>query len=98
MAQKKRLISLVTVIAVFAVMLFSLTYIAENFGHDCSGEHCPICSQIDVCRNTLENLSVATGTMAVMTALIYALCQTLSVCTDNTEIITLVSLKIELLN
>ena len=49
MTKKKRIISLVVAAAVLFVMLYSALYIAAEANHDCVGENCPICYQINVC-------------------------------------------------
>ena len=49
MTKRKRIISLVVAAAVLFVMLYSALYIAAEANHDCVGENCPICYQINVC-------------------------------------------------
>ena len=38
------------------VMLFSVVYIALEADHDCCGEDCAICAQIQACEDLLRNL------------------------------------------
>ena len=96
MTKKKRIISLVVAAAVFFVMLCSALFIAAEADHECVGENCPICYQINVCRNTLKNLSLAVCAAAFAAALSYTLCRGVSVCTDYAQSYTLVSLKVKL--
>lgn len=59
MTKQKRIFTLLLAVAVLFVMLFSAFYIAVEAHHDCTGEDCPVCTLICLCRNTLKNLSLA---------------------------------------
>ncbi len=96
MAKKKRIISLVIAAAVFFAMLYSALYIAAEANHDCVGENCPICYQINICKNTLKNLSLAVCAVAFAAAFTHALCRSVSSGADVTQSYTLVSLKVKL--
>ena len=41
---------------ILAVLLFSAFYIAVETGHDCIGDHCPVCVCIKQCENTLHQI------------------------------------------
>lgn len=94
--KKKRIISLVLAAAVFFAMLYSALYIAAEANHDCVGENCPICYQINVCKNTLKNLSLAVCAVAFAAAFTHTLCRSISSCANVTQSYTLVSLKVKL--
>ena len=96
MEKKKRIAALVLAVTVLFVMLYSALFIAAETDHDCVGENCPICYQINVCQNTLKNLSLAVCAAASAAALPYTLCRGISVCTDCAQSYTLVSLKVKL--
>ena len=96
MTKRKRIISLVVAAAVLFVMLYSALYIAAEANHDCVGENCPVCYQINVCQNALKNLSLAVCAAVFAAALPYTLCRGISVCTDYAQSYTLVSLKVKL--
>lgn len=96
MTKKRRTISLLVAAAVFFVMLCSALYIAEQAGHDCVGEKCPICYQISVCENTLKTLSVAACAAVFAAVSVYALCIGISICEETVLSYTLVSLKVKL--
>ncbi len=96
MTRKKRILALLIAAAVFFVMIFSALYIAAESNHNCIGENCPICCQINACRNTLKNLSSAVFTAAFAAAFTYFLCRSISACTNITPSFTLVSLKVKL--
>ena len=96
MEKKKRVLAALLAVAVLFVMLYSALFIAAHADHDCDGEDCPICYQINVCQNTLKNLSFAASAAALAAAFTYTLCRGISVCTDYAQSYTLVSLKVKL--
>ena len=96
MEKKKRIAALFLAVTVLFVMLYSALFIAAEAGHDCVGENCPICYQINICQNTLKNLSLAVSAAAFAAAFTYTLCRSISVCTDYAQSFTLVSLKVKL--
>ena len=55
MTKKNRRIAFVLVLTVFFVMLSSVFYISAEAEHDCSGENCLICYQINLCKNVLKS-------------------------------------------
>ena len=96
MEKKKRIAALVLAVTVLFVMLYSALFIAAEADHDCVGENCPICYQINVCQNTLKSLSLAVSAAAFAAAFTYTLCRGISVCMDCAQSYTLVSLKVKL--
>ena len=50
MEAKKRIIAILLAATVLFVMLYSALFIAAEADHDCVGENCPICYQINVCQ------------------------------------------------
>ena len=98
MTKKFRFLTGLLVAVLAVVMLSSAVYIAVEADHDCSGEDCAICHQIDACLNSLRELSLA-GVAAVITAaFIYTLCKVILPCTETIDTPTLVSLKVKLSN
>ena len=51
MTKKSRLITGLLAAVLAAVMLSSAVYIAVEANHNCSGEDCAICHQLQVCEN-----------------------------------------------
>ena len=96
MEKKKRIAALVLAVIVLFVMLYSALFIAAEADHDCVGENCPICYQINVCQNALKNLSLAVSAAAFAAAFTYTLCRSISACSDFATSCTLVSLKVKL--
>ena len=64
MNKPKRLASVFALLAAF-MLLFSVLFIALEADHDCCGEDCAICAQIQACEDLLRNLlTVAALTVA----------------------------------
>ena len=83
-------------IAVAFVMLTSVAYIAKESHHDCVGDNCAICHQLQVCENLLKSIGLA-GAAAVFAAAVgYAPCRVIPSCAEVVRTFTLVSLKVKL--
>lgn len=50
---------LMMIVIVFFGMLYSVFFLANNAHHDCTGENCPICEQLQVAENIVNKLSTA---------------------------------------
>ncbi len=61
MKSNKRIFRTLLCIAVLFAVAFSAIYIVAESGHDCTGEHCAICHQIELCKNLLRSLTIAAG-------------------------------------
>ena len=94
--KRNRIAALLLAVTILVIMLYSAFFVAAEADHDCVG--CPICYQIDACQNTLKSLSLAVCVTAVAVAFTYTLCRCISLCTDNAQRDTLVSLKVKLSN
>ncbi|MCR4819046.1 MAG: hypothetical protein K5841_08840 [Fretibacterium sp.] len=55
MAEKRRLISCFIAALFVFVILSSLFFIVLEADHDCTGEHCPVCHQINICERALKS-------------------------------------------
>ena len=80
------------------VMLSSAIYIAVEADHDCSGDDCAICRQISICENLLKSLGLAGAAAAISAAFTYTVCRAILPCAETIDTLTLVSLKVKLLN
>ena len=96
--KRNRIAALLFAVTILVIMLYSAFFVAVEADHDCVGEGCPICYQVDACQNTLKSLSLAVCVTAVAVAFTYTLCRCISLCTDNAQRDTLVSLKVKLSN
>ena len=45
-------------VVLLAVVLISSWYIAEEAGHDCTGENCPVCETIRQCETVLRHVGL----------------------------------------
>ena len=45
-------------------LLFSVCFVALETGHDCDGEHCAVCRQLQACQTLLERLAAACAALA----------------------------------
>ena len=50
------------------VLVCSLVLLRVEAHHDCSGEHCPVCAQLAVCRNAVDALRFALVAAFAVTA------------------------------
>lgn len=96
MKKKNKIVAVLLAVTVLVVMLYSGLFIAAETDHDCVGEGCPICYQINACQNALKNLSLAVCAAVFTAAFTYTLCRTVSACADVNSSYTLVSLKVKL--
>ena len=68
MGKTKRILAMVMAVVIFAVMLSSALFLAEEANHDCIGDGCQICLQLTLCRGILKSLSlVLLATVAALT-------------------------------
>lgn len=61
MKSNNRILRTLICIAVIFAIVFSAFYIASDLGHDCAGERCAICRQIELCKNLLRSLAFVVG-------------------------------------
>ena len=98
MEKKKRTVAILLAVTVLFVMLCFALFIAAEANHDCTGESCPICRQIDLCQNTVKNLSLALCAIAFTAALTDPLSRGVSTCASIVRSNSLVALKVKLSN
>ena len=98
MVKPKRILAMLMAVAIFAVMLSSALFLAEEADHDCIGDGCQICVQMNVCRGILKSLSLV---LHVAVAVLLAACISCGrfwPCGKSTHQVTLVTLKVKLSN
>ena len=98
MTKKFRLITGLLAAVLAAVMLSSAVYIAVEANHNCSGEDCAICHQLQACENLLKSIGLAGAAAAITAAFTYTMCKAILPCTETIGTLTLVSLKVKLSN
>ena len=73
--KRNRIAALLLAVTILVIMLYSAFFVAAEADHDCVGEGCPICYQVDAYQNTLKSLSLAVCVTAVAVAVyIYLFC------------------------
>lgn len=98
MAKQNRIFSMLMATSVALVLLFSVIFIADKIDHNCHGKDCPICQQISTCQNVLQSLALAGSATTFVMALFHIVYKEILPYVSNIKKITLVSLKVELLN
>ena len=98
MTKKFRLITGLLAAVLAAVMLSSAVYIAVEANHNCSGEDCAICHQLQVCENLLKSIGLAGAAAAISAAFAYTVCRAILPCAEMNGTLTLVALKVKLSN
>ena len=98
MGKTKRILAMVMAVALFAVMLSSALFLAEEANHDCIGDGCQICLQMNLCRGILKSLSLALHAALAALTVAYILWGGFWPSQGSTGHITLVALKVKLSN
>ena len=99
-AKHKRICAFVTAFLVAAVLLLSGLFIVTHTEHECTGEDCPVCVQLEACAATIRLITEAAGAGAVI-IFAYIIAQKLVISYQsglNLRPGSLVSLKIRLDN
>lgn len=98
MAKHKRIAAAFLAAALLLVMLGSAFFVIEESDHDCIGEGCAICFQLNVCQNVLKNLCLAVFVAAVAAGVLYALPMGADPHREPDFSDTLVTMKVKLSN
>ena len=98
MTKKSRLITGLLAAVLAAVMLSSAVYIAVEANHNCSGEDCAICHQLQACENLLKSIGLAGAAAAISAAFTYTVCRAILPRAEMNGTLTLVALKVKLSN
>jgi hypothetical protein len=98
MAKNKKLLAGFIIIAVLFMLLFSVYFITAETRHNCIGENCPICLEVQACVQALNTL----GTGLATTVAVFAAAHLFVICVipvfHRSPSHTLVSLKVKLTN
>lgn len=98
MTRKNNIIAIALIIAIFFVMMLSVSVIGHNVDHECVGIGCQICQQMESVRQILKMLLSAAMTIAFSLALSYMGCRSIYCYAQRLLQGTLVAHKVELLN
>ena len=64
--EHKRIFACVTAFLVTAVLLLSGFFIVTHIEHECTGEDCPVCAELQECAATIRLITEAAGTGAIV--------------------------------
>ena len=96
MLKNKNLIAGIVCAVFVFTLLFSVIFIAVEIHHDCTGENCPICMEIQACVQTLQTLGAALAPIILSITAIYSLVICAARSCHRSALHTLVSLKVKL--
>ena len=96
MTKKFRFMVRLLAVVLAVAMLSSAVYIAVEANHNCSGEDCAICHQLQVCENLLKSIGLAGAAAIFAAAVRYAPYSVIPSCAELVRTFTLVSLKVKL--
>lgn len=97
MAKRDRIFALLLALIVCSVVLLSSIFIIVEANHDCTGDQCPICCQMESCVNALRALSC----VSLVAAAVVLGCSFIAVLpcyTGIRQVESLVTLKVKLSN
>lgn len=98
MEKRKRVFAGILAVIFICTLLFSFGFLSNNMHHDCTGEHCEICLEIEMAEQLIsgiKTLFTLSFEMAVLCVFAHIFTKTKEeICVKN----TLVSLKVELLD
>ncbi|MDO4293001.1 MAG: AraC family transcriptional regulator [Eubacteriales bacterium] len=94
----KKICAFVTAFLVTAVLLLSGLFIVTHAEHECTGEDCPVCAELQVCAAAIRLLTEAAGTGTIV-IFAYRMIQKILLSYQSglcLRLVSLVSLKIRL--
>ena len=98
MGKCRRISAVLLAVLVLFAMMACLFIVVQNAGHNCVGEHCPVCEITEVCLHTLKVFREA-----LFAVLFVFTCICLALSADLLPVVftragTPISLKVKLLN
>lgn len=96
MLKSRRITALITAFAFAFAFCFSVLFIVEEAEHNCSGEHCNICEQINACLHFFDNFSPKPEALGFSASLFFAAVLLIGAVAESKKNITLVNLKVKL--
>lgn len=94
----KRISAIFLCLCFIVVSLLSMMYLIKEINHDCMGEHCKVCSNIDSAKNILKQLSNRKIEGENINTIILPLTITILFITYKVIIFTPVKLKVRMNN
>ncbi|MGO5051055.1 hypothetical protein ACTQ6A_00850 [Lachnospiraceae bacterium LCP25S3_G4] len=96
---KKKILAVIMSFLILGTLFLSYSFLIENVEHDCAGNDCPICVQMELSVQFLSNFKLVISFVPILMALlcvfalIYAVIEIIDRISD-----TLITLKVELLD
>lgn len=97
MMDRRKVYKLLNTIAILFVVLYSVFFVAIKSEHECFGEECQTCYQIELCVRSLKTIPLVISFVAY-SVVRYILSRDEYPCLYRVEGSTLTSLKIKLLS
>ena len=94
---KKMLTALMTVILVMSVFV-SLVYVIEEADHECSGNDCPVCMTLSICRRNIQGIVTITAVGVILIFTLHTVLQSCIICTAENNGLSLIRQKIRMNN
>ena len=94
--KKRRIVAAVMCFALLLVMVSSAAYIVIEANHNCVGDGCPICHEIQICQQILNTVGTALVSVAASLCATFLLTTPVRTLFRAAEAITLISLKVKL--
>lgn len=96
MFNRRKILTLIICVIFTVSILLSVVFIAEEANHHCTGQNCPICNEIQICFNMLNNVGTGLPFITPNVVRVYILLMGLAAVLIINVIKTLVQLKIKL--
>lgn len=96
MSGKKRLVALITALAVCFVMLFSVALLATEANHHCCGEKCPVCAQIQFLNGIIKSFGTALCAVYLIFFAVLGFAGAVSALPSYSPVFSLIKLKVKL--
>ena len=94
---RRLLTALMTVVLVMSVFV-SLAYLIEEADHECSGNDCPVCRTISICRRNIHSIIAVASAVAVLILAVHTVLQSYSICIAENSGFSLIEQKIRMNN
>lgn len=94
--KKCRALALLSSVMLCFVMFFSVAFVIAEFDHDCTGETCHICTEIEACVSLLNHLGLGLTGCAVIFGIFYMATVRVYQPADIRNKMTPISLKVKL--
>ncbi|MGN0458774.1 MAG: hypothetical protein ACI4IL_07385 [Eubacterium sp.] len=98
MLKRNRIISVIVAVAMAIGLVSSALFIIENSEHNCLGEDCQVCAQINLNLKLFDNQTPKPENALLTISFVWIVVLTLGCIKDNIKADTLISLKIKLSN